>query len=197
MLTVTTQRTELKLVSLDALKTELQITATDTDDYLSALLDRVSQIVEAYCRRVFAVESVSETLRLGSRDQLLLERYPVVSVETVTELGTVLTAADYEVYQESGQLFRLQSDERMEWPSGKIIVAYTAGYAVIPGSGQQGIFELVKLGNAARTRDPSLKSENILEGLYSYQLFGPSDNEGGLPSNVSALLSPFINHYIA
>ena len=193
MLIVTVARTELKLVSVDALKTELQITTADTDDYLSGVLDRTSEAVEAYCKRIFAVETVQETYRPSSAEWcLLLTRYPVIAISSITEDAVAVAASDYEVDNETGELFRLTSDMRDRWWALKIVVTYQAGYTSLPGPVTQAIFELVKLGQAARTRDPSLRSENILEGLYSYTLFGSGDYKAGMPSTVAAMLDPYV-----
>lgn len=194
IVTVTTARSEAKLVSLEALKAELQITATDSDDYLSALLDRISEGIEAYCNRIFAVETVNELFRLAhGAPELVLARHPVVTVDAVTECDVALVAADYELDADSGELFRLCNDARISWLPGKIEVAYSGGYATTPGPIQQKIFDMVKLGQAARTRDPSLRSENILEGLYSYTLFSPTDAVGGFPPDVAAVLDEYRN----
>ncbi len=193
ILTVTIERTEAKLVSLEALKSELQITTSDDDDYLSRLLDRVSEGIETYCGRVFAVETVREVFRLEAHawKKIILARRPIVEIGSVTECGVVLAEADYEIDVESGELFRLSNDMRIGWRLGKITVAYAGGYETIPGPIQQKIFDMVKLGQVSRTRDPSLRSENILEGLYSYTLFSPTDSVGGFPPDVAAVLNQY------
>lgn len=194
MLTVTAPRADLKLVSVDALKAELEITGTSQDDFLAEMLDRVSQMVEAHCNQVFALEGVSEVFRLDHcTTELRLARFPVVQIDSII-LGTDTVLEEYECEEKSGVLYRLSEDERISWETGKIEVAYSAGYEPMHGQIAEAVLRLAKLGNAARTRDPSLRSENILEGLYSYQLFGREDSKGGLPSDVADLLRPFVNY---
>lgn len=200
ILTVTTPRTDDGLlVTLEALKTELQIKVDTNDDYLSALLLRVSEAIETHCNRVFAVETVTEVFRpdpcAKAQEALILGRRPVITITSVTVDGEALSASDYEVDAESGLLYRLSSDARTTWSGAKITVVYSAGYATIPGPVQQGIFELVKLNQAARTRDPALRSENILEGLYSYTLFN-GENLSSVLSGVSGL-DKYINRTVA
>lgn len=189
IVTVTAPRDEASLVTLEALKAELQITATETDEYLSGLLVRASEGIEAYCNRIFAVETVSEAFRLrGALDILLLRRWPVIEVDSVTVDDVALDADEFEVDPETGHLYRLSGELRVAWTPARIVVAYSAGFEAIPGPVQQALFELVKLGQASRTRDPSLRSENILEGLYSYTLFAQTDQVGSMPPQVAALL---------
>lgn len=200
IVTVTTARTDVGLlVDLEALKDELQITTTTNDDYLEGLLLRVSEAIETHCHRVFAVETVSEVFRpdagAKAHEALILTRRPVIAITSVTADGTLLAASEYEVDKESGLLYRLSDDARSTWSEAKITVVYSSGYATIPGPVQQGIFELVKLNQAARTRDPALRSENILEGLYSYTLFN-GENLSSVLSGVSGL-DKYINRTVA
>jgi hypothetical protein len=51
---------------------------------------------------------------------------------------------------------------------------------------------LVKATRFSRSRDPALRSENILEGLYSYTLFDSFKTEGNIPPPVAAKLDPYV-----
>lgn len=196
ILTVTTARTDDgRLVALDDLKVELNETGTDKDDYYNAVLIRATTAVEQYCARVFAVETVSEAFRCARWPQaILLGRFPVSLVASVTIDGDALDQDEYEYDAANGMLWRLSDDARVCWSGVKIVVAYSAGYETIPGPVQDGIFTLVKQAQAARSRDPALRSENILEGLYSYTLFN-GENMASVLDAVSGL-SSYINHRV-
>lgn len=193
ILTVTVPRTDSGLlVTLEEIKAELSITSSDDDTYLGALLLRTSESMEQYCGRTIAIETVSELFRAGGQcwpEAIGLQRFPVTEIVSVTVDGEALDDIyDYEVDAASGLLYRLSSDDRVAWSGDKIVVVYSAGYAVTPGPVQQGIFELVKFHQAARTRDPALRSENILGGLYSYTLFqSGSDTIASVLGSVAGL----------
>lgn len=198
IVTVTTPRTDSGLlVTLAALKTELQITGSTDDVYYTGLILRGSQAVESYCQRVFAVEGIKEVFRFSWREHrivaLPLTRFPVASIVSVKVDDGDLTADDYEVVSANGDLYRLSGNGRVCWGGCKIEVNYTAGYATIPGPVQQGVFEVVKLQSASRTRDPSIRSESFIEGLYSYSLFNGENMDTmflGVPG-----LSEYINRW--
>lgn len=198
IITVTTPRTDGGLlVSLADLKTELQITGSTDDAYYTSLILRGSQAVESYCQRIFAIEAIKEVFRFRWPERrvmvLPLSRHPVASIVSVKVDDGDLTADDYEVVSANGDLYRLSGNARVCWGGCKIEVNYTAGYAAIPGPVQQGVFEVVKLQSASRTRDPSIRSESFIEGLYSYSLFNGENMDTmflGVPG-----LSQYINRW--
>lgn len=202
ILTVTTPRADLKLVSLTDLKAELEITGTASDTYLGSLLDRVSQMVEAHCDRVFAVETVREDFREDCGLLYLpLTRYPVIGVSAVTVDGEALVGdiADLvEIDKEKGRLYRMDSSaDLIQWETGRISITYQAGYSVMPGNLREAVMRLAKYGNSGRTRDPAIKGERFLEGLYAYDLFNASsESSGGMPTDVAGLLAPYLRYSV-
>lgn len=196
MLTVLTPRATARLVSLEAFKAEVAIVDSQSDEFLSSLLDRVSQMVEAICDRVLAQEQVREDFRQECAGEFLqLDRYPVGVVSAVTIDGEALEGvlAD-KIEVDAARLYRVDAGGNLvTWPPGRISVTYTGGYEPIPGNLQEAVLRLAKMGNAARSRDPSLQGENILSGLYSYRLFD-SSNKSAVPDDVMSLLRPFIRY---
>lgn len=71
MLTVNTAAPNRKLTTLAAVKTELSIADGAQDDALNGMIDQMSAAVESFCNRVFAIDAVTESLRLtqGSFDR--------------------------------------------------------------------------------------------------------------------------------
>lgn len=189
ILTVTVPRADNGLlVTLDELKTEINETGTDKDDYYTTVLTRSTSALEAFCNRVFAVETVSESIRLATGacwpTGLPLGRYPVTEITSVEIDGEALDPEEYEADSgdKYGRLYRLSDDSRTSWSGSKIVVVYSAGYETTPGPVENGIFELVKQAQAARTRDPALRSESVLSGLYSYTLFNGENLKSVLES---------------
>lgn len=198
MLTVVTPRESLQLVTVDAFKTEMQISDSASDAYISDMLDRASQLVEGYCQQVFSVEQVREDFRVRCSQEFLdLSRFPVISIDAVEVDGVEWTgdlAEQVTIDKARGRLYRF--DSTSDWWNGLVAVTYTAGYATIPAILQEAVLRMGRSFYPARTRDPGIKSENILDGLYAYTLFDSASAGGGksgLPQGIEAMLSPYVN----
>lgn len=200
MLTVTVAADHHRLATLAGIKAELQVTGGADDAFLSALIDRASATVRAWCSRTFALETLSETFRLSRPDDaLLLSRWPVVAVTAIAEAGTTLSAADFETDTGKGLVYRLDgSDNRSRWPAGKIVVEYQAGF-ILPGENGRTLPEdiekaatlLVKADYFARSRDPLLKAEDVSAVLSTSYWVGGFGDGGSLPPDVEGLLSRY------
>lgn len=137
------------------------------DDSATALLagyirQATAQIAAACGRDTFARETVAETFRLdGCRDRLILTRRPVVSVAAITAGTETLAEGGWEL--DGRFLCRLSAGgERIGWRSGKVTVAYTAGYDLPAGAPADLAAEAMALIKAAwfgRDRDPALRSQ--------------------------------------
>ena len=121
------------LTTLARVQSDLGVAAGTDDDLLIDMIDRASSAIARETRRVFGVETVTETLD-GSGTRLLgLSRAPVVEVTEVTEDGTAIDTADYSIEDaESGALYRADGWGR----SGGLRMwgtdAYASGY-ILPG----------------------------------------------------------------
>ena len=203
MLTIITPATSRDLTVLDTVKNRLGITDTAHDATLSALISAYSGVAEDYCNRVFAQETVEETLRLPrnpgpglrrGRYEIVLTRYPATAIVSATDGDTTLDATGYELDQDAGVLYRLDGDDnQLRWTGPKIVVRYTAGYALLdslPYGIEEGVIELVKAAYLARDRDPLLRSAGD-GGLGSRTYWvGAVPGSGPLPPNVTALFDP-------
>lgn len=210
MLTVSSVAEATALTTLEELKAQLSITATDEDAYLESQITRSSAAICTYLNvaaatdgsRTLGRETLIETFRLDKyQPELVLARYPVTSIASVVEDGTTLTAAEYEV-RSGGVLVKLTTDDDETcWPPLKVVVTYTAGWLLpdqdgrtLPEDIEDAAIGLIKAVRFNRTRDPNLRGENILESLYSYTLFAPSENKDGImPADVASLLEPYRN----
>lgn len=188
MIIVTTPATSHDIVSFERAKQALE---GCFDNDLSDAIKQVSGAIAQYCNRVFGRETVEETFRLSTaKDDLVLARYPVASVVSVTEFDTVLDAADYELHAASGVLTRLRNDEPICWSAGKIVVKYVVGYD-LPHNGPDALARatIFLAQYFLRSPVPLLKSTDI-PGVMSrtYRDF-PEGAE--LPPEVEALVSGF------
>lgn len=216
MLTVVTAAETTKLTTLESVKDDLAITGTDEDTFLEKAISRASEFIVNHLKVgsaddgsvTIGRETLSERFDLdGSAPHLLFSRivpraWPC-TVVSVTEGETLLAASEYRL-EAGGLLRRMSSDTPSDWPSGKVVAVYTAGWALPGDTGrnmpqvlEDAAIGLIKQARLNRTRDQTLRSENILEGLYSYTLFAPSDNPGGIPDDIAAMLAPFVNRVVA
>lgn len=193
IVTVLTPAASFDLTVKAAVKTELGITDKLNDDLIDTLIHQASSVIAGYCGHTLAQEKVTETFRLDrALDCLRLQRWPVSSIASVVEDGTTLTAAGYELNAASGRLFRLDgSDHRFTWVGPKVVVTYTAGYALLtdlPEGVERCAIGLVKLYFFAAKRDPLVKSEEV-PGVYneSFWIGGVGDS-GAIPPDLAALL---------
>src|SRR6185295_12284905 len=77
-------------------------------------------------------ETLSQTFRIWSGNagrKLLLARWPVLSIISVTTDATELVPADWEIDIPEASITRISSSySAMGWPVGRITVQYDAGY---------------------------------------------------------------------
>lgn len=124
MLTVVTPAQSYDLTVLATVKAELGITDRSEDENLTRWIKQASDVIAKYCNRVFAQETVSETFRLATRESnLLLSRYPVVSIAAVQETGETLAASQQNYFLIISPTHIL----RQQWPGGKTPSAGSSG----------------------------------------------------------------------
>lgn len=192
MLTVTTPAVTSDLTILATLKTELQILDTAQDAYLADLIRQASDAIARFCcRTTFGREDLLQTERLGwGASVIILDRDINPAIITVTEAGTLLDAAEWEL--DGSMLYRLCDDARWHWAHGKTVIAYSAGYntlADLPHDLERACLEVCKAWWFARDRDPMLRSE-AQEDIGSASYIANVEM-GGLPPQVEAMLAPY------
>lgn len=196
MLIVTTPATSQALTTLAAVKAALDVTGSNDDAFLSSTITSVSAVIARWCRRTFALETVTETCRLNRyQPEIVVSRFPVVTVTSVTIGGTALDSSEFETDSERGILYRLDANGKYVcWPSDVVVVEYSAGYVLpsehertLPEDIEKAAILLCKVDYYARNRDPLLKSDAV-EGIIT-QTFWVGGS--GLPPDVEMLLSPY------
>lgn len=188
MLTLTTAANQ-DLATLATVKTALGITDNTEDATLPPLISSASAAIAGYCNRVFIEEDVEETLRLcGRQHELMLARYPVSDIGSVTEGDAAIDPSGYEVDLAIGVISRLFGGRSGCWSGGKIVVAYSAGYPIadVPADLVQAVIMLVAHYRSTAARDPLLRAEETTD-VERLEYFIPS--AAGLPAPVEALLS--------
>lgn len=204
------------LVVLARLKAELGLTGSQDDTELQDIITEVSQTVVDRCGRVFAQETVTETLQ-GTNDlRLVLARTPVMAIASVAISGQVLLSTDYFLENaDAGILYRtigwmafrssvapISLDVLAGTGEPNIVVTYTGGFILptfdaidtatpligprLPGSVSRAALELAKVQWQTRARDRGLASERI--GDYSYTRRTAAD----VLADLDAVLAPWM-----
>lgn len=186
MLTIASPNTDRLLLTPAELAAVVSSTIANDAAKLATLNRRVSAMLTRACKVATAsatpptlrLESVSETFRLKSQQEcIVLARRPVVAITSVTENDTVLVADDdYEVDASAGLLYRLWEGVRACWPSGTIIVPYSAGWQTVPYDLRELACKLATVLSAETGRDPSLGSVDIPGVISETYRYGRPDD---------------------
>jgi hypothetical protein len=194
MLTVIEAAKNRDLTLTATVKAEMGITIRDDDQQIKRLIGQASDVVATYCNRVFATETVAETLRsFGRSASFMLSRYPVIEVVSVIEAGVSLTADQYEIDLRTGIIDRISASCISPWGHGKTVVTYKSGFALpsdLPDGVERATILLVKQYLASGDRDPMVRSESV-EGAGSTDYFSGAGT--GLPPEVQGLLERHVN----
>lgn len=191
MLTIVNAAASPDLVSLAIVKAALGITGTEEDLTLAPLITNASVAVAMACNRTLVAETVEQTFRSsGGRRGLMLARYPVASIMSITEGGFALSEDDYELDIDSGLVERLIGDRHACWSSGVITVTYVAGYEVdqVPADFVQAVVTMVAQYRSQAARDPLLRAIDVVD-IERLEYFPTT--AAGLPAPVLALIEPY------
>lgn len=195
---VTAAPTSASLTTLAAAQAECA-----TSDDISALIDRASAAIAAYCGRAFGLQTIAETFRLGRdswrwpthlRVAPLVLQYPPVSVISVTEDGTAL-AVDVDYERDGSLLHRLSSSSyRREWYISPTVVTYTTGWTLpdaVPSDLEAACLVIVRTAFNYIGSDPSVSSDQTFQvGTTNY--FARSASGFVIDAGVADMLSKYL-----
>jgi hypothetical protein len=198
--TLLTPASSHDLVTLVNLKADLAIAVTTDDTFLSRAIAKASQAAGQFCNRVFVDEKVQDVFDIGfprlqwaGERVLQTSRFPVSAITSITEHGTPLVRdTDYRIDPATGCMLRLNAaGQVISWGSTPVTAIYNGGFATIPLDLQDAVTTIVKSLRFNRTRDPALRSENILSGLYAYTLFDQTQVPSGTAEQVASTLEAY------
>lgn len=204
MLTIVTPAPDPSLLTIAELRAAAGVADQSSDAALILIGQEASLAIARACGVAQAgtsiptlrAEIVAETVRLHTaRQAVVLSRRPVSAVASVTEDGDSLVVADYEVDSASGLLYRLDSDKRVHWDPTKVVVTYTAGFAVVPPDLRRATMKMVTDMWSTAGRDPNLKRVRI-EGVSEREFWVAPTTDPLVPAEVMDLLAPYRNHWI-
>ncbi len=182
----------MEMTTLARVQGYLGLTGTDEarDALLTRLIAAVSEAVEHYCNREFALLRRVEFYDGEGAASLSLRCRPVQEVFRVCDDparvyadGSVLPAGSWVLYEKEG-LLRLQG---LRFAAGlkNVRVEYLAGYASVPAAVEQAAIALVAhFYTRAHNGADAIASESL--GVYSV-----SYDTGQWPPQVRSLLSEF------
>lgn len=189
MLTVVTPATSQDLAALAVVKAALGVTGTEEDATLAPLITRASVAIATFCNRVLVQETVEESFRVV-RGGMVLERYPVTSIVTLSEDGLTLAPAEYEADLAAGIVERvcILDGDQGRWSRGRTVIRYEAGYTLetMPPDIVQALVMVVAQFRSQAARDPLLRAEETTDVERLEWQIGVDD---GIPAAARAMLT--------
>jgi hypothetical protein len=209
LFTVTTPATDRTLLSIAELRSAVGVADQTRDVELKALGLRVADRITRACQLradgatapTLRKEKITETFRQTRvtsdprrhySSELVLSRRPIVSVTSVTEDGTALTSADYEIFASKGALRRLTGATAMFWYAATTVIVYDAGWDTVPTDIKFAAEQLARAYWFQNARDPALRQISV-PGVIERQYWVGSAGDPDIPQNVMDMLSPYMN----
>lgn len=183
--------TQLPIVSLADAKAQLLIPTADItrDDQVRHMLSVATSHAERYCNTSFRRQTLTKTFNGGTA--VLMLTAPVLSITSVVEDGTTLTADDYDLDPVSGLLWRGEMGSGRTWErdAGGTTVTWVAGYANPPLPVQQGVLELLDhLWESRQGTVPRFGGGGTIDPADS----GDSSRSFLVPYRVREMLDPYV-----
>ena len=130
-LTISVPAASRELVTLGAVRDELNVRDDSQDSILTDLIADASRVIEEYCERTFAKQTYVETLQGTGGVNLVVSVLPIVSVSEITKSEVVVDSDTYTIQEpELGEIY---SENGWEWYGG-----WTRGINLhpLPGTGK-------------------------------------------------------------
>lgn len=185
------------LTTLETVKAELGITGDEHDAFLSRKIAEVSENMARYRGYPFGRQTYRETFRIDRSAAVLIlsRRWGGIQIDSVTADGTVLQATQYELDNDAGLLYRLESDSQVAWRARKVVVKYQAGFVLLttlPRDLEEACIGMVVAAYHAKGRDPALRSIDVPDVVRTDFWGGASvQKQGGLPADVAAVVDRY------
>lgn len=186
--------TQIGIVSLDEVKSHLNIqpTNTDLDEELRRFIDAASDLAENYVGCVLGRQTfVSETYD-GNTDIIRLRNPRAMSITSIYESGLLLPSTAYQLDPTGQRVSRITTGS-IAGPNyfgifapgaGNIIISYVSGFINPPPAAKQGVLEVIRhLWQTQRG------AANVLTRNQSGDDFYPASTYS-LPRRAMELLDP-------
>jgi len=120
------------LITLEDVKIFLNVASGSTthDALLKLLIEQYSAVIEGYCRRKFSQDNYEEVYDGNGKTSLLLDNYPIISIESLTIDDYPYTASDYLIYKNEGEIKLVE--DAFAIGNQNVEIEYTAGFEEVP-----------------------------------------------------------------
>lgn len=156
------------MITLEDVKTYLEITDTDSDAYLTQQITMAEKMVETYCGREFDYVVGQTQIVFGPTQTLFLTRFPLEDITTVTDKNSnPFSVNDFVTDNLSGRV--IYASNGCPWSNTDFVtVTYTGGYVECPADLQAVLLDMVATRYYQRGEDITrpLKSEKV-DGIGS------------------------------
>jgi len=174
-------------VTLAEIRQFLNITEsadTGQDALLITLCDRLTVVIENYIGLSIINKAYTEYYDGDGSETLLVKRYPIVSVTSLTVGTTLESASDYHLYSEEGYIvgdgFAFPADNR------NVTLVYTAGF----GAAKANVPEAIKLA-LLLWASYIWKKDNVSYSQNFGESFIVNVVHERIPADVAAMLVPY------
>ncbi len=200
MLTVLSPALTNDLTVLDTLKSDLGITDTAEDIALMGIIRQASDMVTSHTgRKTFGRQTVRQTeFNIYNKIAIMLDLDINVEISSVIDDGVPLSSGVDYMHDDAGLLYRYAGIGAVGcdlWYSQKVEITYSAGYtplADVPHDLERAVLDLCAYIYHKRPRDPTLRSERILDVIETR--WGPpahGPGSGGLPIDIADRLKSY------
>jgi hypothetical protein len=181
----------MSLITVSEFKEYQAVVSKDNDTLITSLVGRVDSLVKKYLGR--EIESASSTeIHDEFRDTLILKKFPVIALTSITINGAVLTVTEDYVFDAStGIVYNMSG-----WRTARrgVVVVYTHGYFTVPSDIKLACLELCKF-YYSHMNSPENSDETILN---TFNLLSKSTNGVDLDfdtletlKRIKGILSPY------
>jgi len=168
----------VSLVTLDDVRSYLNLSDRTDDDFLMALIPVCSQWILSYVNRPLTYSTTTEIAQLSSERVYVLRHFPVYSISSITLDDTTVSSSDYTLDSRTGRI-------RFEKAAtGELEVTYTYGEGEIPGALRLACLKLVSAAYNLRAHEGQ-STQRILSYVLSLKPFDQ------FVSEIVPLLAPF------
>lgn len=193
-----------KLTTLARIKSFLGITDSSQDYFLTDLIAIATDTIQNYVGRTFSLETVTEKLPGTGTAKLVLSKYPIVSITSITDESGLIDATGYEisddkagtVYRKDGVFFfkgmvtGILGFNNPQEAANNITVVYQAGYSTVPLDVEMAAISHIRSLYLGRSRDNSVSSEAV-QGVYSVTY-----GSAALSADVVSTLGRYMNYAV-
>lgn len=198
MIVVTIPAQTYKLTTFDAVNTAMGgILDNSQKGQIDFFIGIASQQVNDFCDRVFARETVAETLAGDGGQFLILGRKQIVSVSEIIYDGDSLNpVVDFSVdnagagflFRDSGWTASNDAKWKVTYEAGYILPSFVdAGEPDLPETIAWATIRLVQIYFAEQAENPRIKQARVGDISYTY-------DPAPIPLSIQTLLGPYVRH---